>query len=118
MWLVILITLVIGALGEACLGKASRQHFSERLNEQSKRLLKVSSWLTIASVLGFLGVQFYYQGFLMLAIGFMQLVAGAFLMQRFLAKPALSPSLRINFALFSGPVCITLLMVVVKIFQQ
>lgn len=118
MWLVILITLLIGAMGEACLGKASRQHFQEGLNEQSKRLLKMSTWLTLGSILAFLGIQFYYQGILMLAIGFMQLVAGAFLMQRVLGKPDISTVLRINLALFSGPVCITLLMVVVKIFQQ
>lgn len=117
MWLVILVTLLIGAMGEACLGKASRQHFQEGLNEQSKRLLKMSTWLTLGSVLGLLAVQFYYQGVLMGAIGFMQLVAGAFLMQRVLLKPTITPSVRINLALFSGPVCITLLMAVVKIYQ-
>lgn len=118
MWLIILITLLIGAMGEACLGKASRQHFQKGLNEQSKRLLKMSGWLTLGSILGFLGVQFYHQGILMWAVGFMQLVAGAFLMQRFLSKPDISPTTRINLALFSGPICITLLLVVIKVYQQ
>ncbi len=117
MWLVILVTLIIGALGEACLGKASRAHWAEGLSDQNKRLLKVSTWLTLASVVGLLGVQLYHQGILMMAISFMQLVAGAFLMQRVLAKPSIAVAFRLNLALFAGPVGITLLMLVVKIYQ-
>lgn len=118
MWLVILIIISIGAMAEVCLSKASRQHFLEGLSEQNNRFLEMSSWLTLGSLVGLLGVQFYYQGILMLMASFMQLVAGAFLMQHFLAKVNISRVLRLNLALLSGPVCVSLLMVVVQVYQQ
>ena len=117
MWQVILVTMLIGALAEACLGKASRAHWEKNLSDQNKRLLKASTWLTLASVIGLLGVQLYFQGVLMFIAGFIQMVAGAFLMQRMLAKTSIGMGVRLNLALFSGPVSITLLMLVIEIFK-
>lgn len=117
MWQVILLTLIIGAFGEACLGKASRAHWEKGLSDQNKRLLKASTWLTLASVVGLLGVQVYHQGILMSLASFIQLVGGAFLMQRVLAKPSIGVGVRLNLALFAGPVSITMLMLVVEIYR-
>ncbi len=117
MWIVILVTLLIGALGEACLGRSSKQYWKEHLQDQSKAFLKISTWLTMISILGLIFVQFYYQGILLGLSSFLQLVAGAFLMQKILAKSAIGVGLRLNLALIAGPLCLTLLMLVVDTYQ-
>ncbi|WP_417593970.1 hypothetical protein [Oceanospirillum sp.] len=116
MWIVILVTLLIGALGEVCLGRSSRQYWKEHLREQSKVFLKISTWLTMTSIIGLIVVQFYYQGILLGLSSFLQLVAGAFLMQKALEKTAISVGLRLNLALIAGPVCLTLLMLVIDVY--
>ena len=116
MWPIILITLVMGALTEACLGRASRQHWQGSLSQPQKSLLKLSVVLTLASLLALMVLQFLHQGALMMLATFLQLVAGAFLMQRGMLRSATDSPLRPGIALVSGPICLTLVLVVFSLY--
>lgn len=117
MWLIILITLVIGGFAEACLGRASRAYWIDTLSEQNRRFYHVSKWLTLAVVIAFLGVQIYFQGMLMVLATLLQLVGGAYIAQRLIARSFMSNGVRQMLALVAGPVCLSLLWLVVRIYQ-